>query len=209
MHLCPNTQTHTPSPSENSEAEGAESRAHPPSSLPSGETENLEAVQKTCFKCGLLLPITEFYAHPRMADRHLGKCKNCTKSDSVVHYAKMVKDRIWVEKEIERCRIKSQRRRACGLDKPLTPDKKRAFNQSYVARYPQKYAAKIAVRTAMRAGKILHQPCEQCGSADSEGHHEDYSKPLYVRWLCPKHHAERHRQIRKEKRAAKFAALTP
>ena len=26
-----------------------------------------------------------------------------------------------------------------------------------------------------------------------DAHHEDYGRPLAVRWLCPAHHAEIHR----------------
>lgn len=32
------------------------------------------------------------------------------------------------------------------------------------------------------------QPCEVCGSLDTQRHHDDYSKPLEVRWVCPLHH---------------------
>lgn len=32
--------------------------------------------------------------------------------------------------------------------------------------------------------KVLKQPCEVCGGLNVEAHHEDYSKPLEVRWLC-------------------------
>ena len=32
---------------------------------------------KQCFKCSELLPLAEFYKHPRMADGRSGKCKAC------------------------------------------------------------------------------------------------------------------------------------
>jgi hypothetical protein len=36
---------------------------------------------KTCFRCGATKPLDEFYGHRAMADRHLNKCKGCTKAD--------------------------------------------------------------------------------------------------------------------------------
>ncbi len=45
--------------------------------------------------------------------------------------------------------------------------------------------------------RIIPQPCERCGSPKVHGHHEDYSKPLEVMWLCTKHHGERHRELRR------------
>ncbi len=43
-------------------------------------------------------------------------------------------------------------------------------------------------RAALRLGHLQRKPCEVCGSPDSEKHHDDYDKPLEVRWLCRKHH---------------------
>ena len=40
-------------------------------------------MKKQCFKCGRVLDIDEFYTHPRMKDGHLGKCKECTKHDTI------------------------------------------------------------------------------------------------------------------------------
>lgn len=35
-----------------------------------------------------------------------------------------------------------------------------------------------------RRGKLVPQPCETCGDANVEMRHDDYTKPLEVRWLC-------------------------
>lgn len=41
----------------------------------------------------------------------------------------------------------------------------------------------------VKRGSIKKQPCEVCGAAQTlEAHHEDYDKPLEVKWLCRKHH---------------------
>ena len=43
-------------------------------------------------------------------------------------------------------------------------------------------------------GKLTPQPCLVCGTDDEvEKHHEDYSRPLQVMWLCRKHHLMLHR----------------
>jgi hypothetical protein len=48
-----------------------------------------------------------------------------------------------------------------------------------------------------KAQKLELQPCEICGKTeDIERHHEDYSKPLEVRWLCKSHHLDIHRIFR-------------
>lgn len=44
----------------------------------------------------------------------------------------------------------------------------------------------------LRDNHIERMPCEICG-AKAEAHHDDYEKPLEVRWLCFKHHREWHK----------------
>ena len=57
---------------------------------------------------------------------------------------------------------------------------------------PEKWKARQTLRNAIYRKKIIRQPCEVCGDIKSQGHHEDYSKPLEVVWLCQKHHDEKH-----------------
>ena len=54
------------------------------------------------------------------------------------------------------------------------------------------HKARRLVRSAIDSGRLVRQPCEVCQSLPTHGHHDDYSKPLAVRWLCPKHHREHH-----------------
>jgi hypothetical protein len=65
-------------------------------------------------------------------------------------------------------------------------------NKRWRAKNPEKVKAHTAVNTATRKGKLARQACEVCGSEESHAHHDDYSKPLEVRWLCPLHHKEAH-----------------
>lgn len=46
--------------------------------------------------------------------------------------------------------------------------------------------------TYLRRGKIVRQPCEVCGLLNSQMHHDDYSKPLEVRWFCRECHLKFH-----------------
>ena len=57
-------------------------------------------------------------------------------------------------------------------------------------RYPERVRAREIVSTAIRRGKIVRgEFCEICGrTIKVQAHHEDYSKPLEIVWLCSKCH---------------------
>jgi hypothetical protein len=56
-----------------------------------------------------------------------------------------------------------------------------------------KVKAHNALNNAVKGKRIEVMPCEVCGSiVNIHGHHEDYSKPLAVNWLCKKHHDKVH-----------------
>lgn len=49
-----------------------------------------------------------------------------------------------------------------------------------------------ATHRAIKTGKILKQKCEICGEEEVQSHHDDYTDPFNVRWLCIKHHTQHH-----------------
>ena len=62
-------------------------------------------------------------------------------------------------------------------------------------RYPEKVKARDIVRDALRNGTITKKPCVICGDVNSHAHHDDYTKPLDVKWVCRKHHKEIHKGL--------------
>ena len=69
---------------------------------------------------------------------------------------------------------------------------RRVYHTQYDIKYPEKLKGRIMVRNALKNGDITKLPCQFCNSERSMGHHDDYSKPLEVRWLCQKHHSQYH-----------------
>lgn len=61
---------------------------------------------------------------------------------------------------------------------------------------PEKYAAQKALNRAIRRGELARKPCEVCGNVRVDAHHDDYSHPLNVRWLCRRHHVQHHKSGR-------------
>lgn len=143
---------------------------------------------KACFRCNIVKPLTDFYAHPMMADGRLGKCKECARADVKARYALTITER-----------------HAYEAKRNATPERKarlQAAHKRHNADNPDKALARHLVAKAIRSGKLARLPCEVCGAPESQGHHEDYSKPLDVRWLCFTHHREAHGQRPSSKHVA-------
>ena len=69
----------------------------------------------------------------------------------------------------------------------------RLRNVNYYKRFPEKRRAHdIFNNEKFKKRTILMQPCEICGKEKTNAHHDDYNKPLDVRWLCVLHHRRFH-----------------
>lgn len=79
------------------------------------------------------------------------------------------------------------RARAAGYDLP----RRRAVRSSVPVTKDQ---CRQQFQAAIRSGQMRRSMrCERCGAAGpADGHHTDYSKPLYVEWLCRSCHSKHH-----------------
>lgn len=74
------------------------------------------------------------------------------------------------------------------------PERENARRKRWALKNPEKAKAQMILNAAVQNGTVLRGWCEMCREGNTHGHHDDYSKPLEVRWLCPKHHSEEHRK---------------
>lgn len=142
---------------------------------------------KECKKCGQKKEQCEFYNSD-------STCKECRKemvrknrAKNAEYYREYDKKRF---KDDPRVKERHIRYAASTAGKEAA----RRAHKKYIESNPIKRAAHIIVGNAIRDGKLSKGACEVCGSIESHGHHDDYALPLVVRWLCPLHHAEWHRE---------------
>lgn len=159
---------------------------------------------KTCFKCLKKKHLTAYYKHAKMKDGHLNKCKECTKLDNIEnrnnkieYYQKYDRERANLPKRIA---IRNQITKRWATD-PLLKKIKNKRQTEWREKNKEKRAAHVLTGNAIRDGRLIRQPCEVCGKKKVEAHHDDYLKPLDVRWLCRKHHMEHHKQEREKARS--------
>jgi len=122
-----------------------------------------------CRICEKDLPITNFYSAPGNISGLKSECKEC--------YNKLRR----------------------GKDKRGYDPKRHTVTRMQKKRRdnPEKYKAQTAVSNAVRDGRLKKAAsCEICGNVGRvEGHHEDYSKLLEVKWLCASCHRNLHHGI--------------
>jgi hypothetical protein len=150
---------------------------------------------KTCKECCKTKPDSEFPTYSANGKRGLrGKCRTCWNiawSPVVTAHS----NRYYHEnRNGYRDKAKARTRRAHHAPGAHIIHQQR--NMAYAMKHPERMAAKVAVMMAVRAGRLIPEPCRICGGK-AQAHHDDYSKPLDVIWLCPIHHGERHRLVRR------------
>lgn len=127
-----------------------------------------------CRLCGVDKPLQEFSRSRRRVLGFDSMCRECDRARWKTEYGRAYRER---NREAERVR-------RLGQYRPKVRDR-------------AKDRARDAVRYAVTTGKIVKpQECPACGASDKriDAHHEDYSKPLDVVWLCSICHGRVHRK---------------
>lgn len=134
---------------------------------------------KLCRKCNTEKDDSEFGKRTASADGLAAKCKEC-------------------QKDYDRARAGSVSREAARKRYAKTEQGKvagRRAKDAWLDRNAVKRGANIIVGNAISSGKLKKQDfCSVCGmdGVRIHGHHDDYAKPLDVRWLCSRCHTEWH-----------------
>lgn len=135
-------------------------------------------MNKVCSRCGESKPVESFHRNANMPGGRIHQCRDCCGKYRKAYRAS---HRIY---DPEKNRVYMRRYRT------ESREKYRAARRAAYARAPEKFSARSKALRAIRSGKIQKMPCEVCGDLNSEAHHDDYSKPLEVRWFCFRHHRE-------------------
>lgn len=159
---------------------------------------------KTCFKCGVEKPLTEFYKHSAMKDGTVNKCKECNKKDVIKnredkldYYQNYDRNRFNLKERIAK---NNKREKEKYNSDPSYRAKVIAQKEKWRLENPNKRKAQHAANNALRDGKIEKQTiCEHC---EQDGlklhkHHWSYLPEhwLDIVWLCTSCHGKEHKRL--------------
>jgi hypothetical protein len=123
-----------------------------------------------------------------MADGHLNKCIECVKA----RVGKHREENLETIQAYDRKRGRTEERKSKVRER--APKYNKLRDPEHKKKFPEKYIARNAVNNSIRDGRLTRLSCEECSNPVTQAHHEDYSKPLDVVWLCVDCHMNRHRK---------------
>jgi len=132
---------------------------------------------KLCKSCSTEKDRSLFGARKASLDGLSHKCKEC-------------------QSDYDKSRSTAPHRVKARLDYSKTARGKEAGGRAkkrYIEKNTVKRAAHILLGNAVKSGKVSPLPCEECfNTHDLHAHHDDYAKPLDIRWLCAACHHQWH-----------------
>ncbi len=132
---------------------------------------------KHCNSCDTTKEDAEFHKRKASIDGLSAKCRHC-------------------QSDYDKARANQPNRIKARREYARTQAGKNAHERAqkkWLSNNTLKRKAHVIVGNAIRDGRLLKEVCEDCGNTKVHAHHDDYSKPLDVRWLCDIHHNEWHK----------------
>lgn len=138
---------------------------------------------KRCTRCKEEKQVNHFTKRERNKDGLDSWCKQCYSEVNRAYYRNPLVSK----------RIKDNTKRY----RRLHPKKKAVWNTTWKKKYPEKYKAHCLVKNALYKGDLVKPDrCECCDKKRKvEAHHDCYTKPLDVVWLCKECHTTVHRDF--------------
>lgn len=126
-----------------------------------------------CIKCNTSKPLDSFYKSTIYKSGY-GECRPCVRSRVAAANKKP--------------------HRVAYFNSQLYRDRHRLNFKTYFSKYPARHAVRQQTYQAIEKGLLTRAShCESCNTTGKiEAHHDDYNKPLDVRWLCSKCHSHWH-----------------
>lgn len=143
---------------------------------------------KMCSKCREVKAIEDFHRNRSAVDGLHPQCKACHLA-GIAARRKPENQRKYDAAYRERNREKDRERKRDYMRRES--ERLAAYREQYKAEHPERVKAGEKLRRRLRHGLIVKPgACEECGRTDLaiHGHHDDYSKPYEVRWLCASCH---------------------
>lgn len=137
---------------------------------------------KQCSKCREKKNLDCFYKNSKRSDGVNSYCKDCMRLYGKEYYQSERKGKWEIYRDIEKLKRFMARHEAHAEDLENFIGKNDACRKIF-AEY-------------LRSGRIRRPSrCEECGrGCKPDGHHVDYSKPLFVVWLCEECHKKEHKK---------------
>lgn len=159
--------------------------------------------EKICTRCKRSVTLGSYYRNKENKNGLHSYCIDCCREQNLKRYSKERWDEYYKndkerrdkyqleyykknkEKVSKRCHEYNQKHRAHQNEKHL----------AWKAKHPDAVKAHSIVYEALKDGRLTKlQFCECClREGYTESHHEDYSFPLNVVWLCRSHHRRYHK----------------
>lgn len=179
---------------------------------------------KVCSKCARSWPLSEFSGGSRSSN----VCRLC-RNECSRRYRSTHKEQLRAYRhkkyasqvELECAAARSNYALHVEERQEEAREHRRQLGETYLAaaraRHKERHVARMASQKVTRAiadGTLVQGTC-WCAAfslgatcmGSLEAHHEDYSQPLVVIWLCRSHHRKLH--ARRKARARRAAKLTP